>query len=336
MVTMNKKIIELYKQGTSIEKLSKQFNCHTTTIKYVLAKEKLYGSHIQIHPNIISEYLNGESLTSLEKRYNCRRQNIAIVLLYNGYNVENRQNKTKFNENVFDNIDTEEKAYWLGFIFADGYISSTKYTFEICLKGADKRHLDKFNNFMQHENKNHVKLSYVNLNGKKFERCRWAVTNKHLWETLNNFGCTPRKSLSLQFPNLNIFKTHDLIYHFIRGYFDGDGCFSRSICKKIVNPNVSLLGTYDFLYQISDILKIKGRFLHDKRHNQNTYTMYFNKLDTLIFLEYIYKNASIYLNRKYQLYLFFKDGRRSLEEFNEWLSDKIEETPEMDNIELTN
>ena len=45
--------------------------------------------------------------------------------------------------------------------------------------------------------------------------------------------------------------------------------------------------------------------------------MYFNKLDTLIFLEYIYKNASIYLNRKYQLYLFFKDGRRSLEEFNE-------------------
>lgn len=333
---MKEQIIELYKRGTSITQLSKQFNCHNITIKYVLAKAKLYGKDVKIHQNIINEYLNGESLTNLEKKYKCKRQNIAIVLLYNGYDVENRQNRTKFNETIFDNIDSEEKAYWLGFIFADGYISSSKYTFELSLKGADKKHLDKFNDFMQHEDKNHVKLSNVKLNDKVFERCRWSVTNKHLWETLNNLGCTPKKSLTLQFPNLNIFKTKDLVLHFIRGYFDGDGCFSRTINAKTVSPNVSLLGTYDFLFKISNIIKLKGHFLHDQKHDQNTYSIYFSQSDTISFLNYIYKNASIYLERKYNLYLFFQNGRRSLEEFNVWLSGKIEESPEMDNIELTN
>jgi Mor family transcriptional regulator len=108
---MKEQIIELYKQGISITQLSKQFNCHNTTIKYILAKAKLYGKEVKIHQNIINEYLNGESLTNLEKRYKCKRQNIAIVLLYNGYNVENKQNRTKFNETIFDSIDTEEKAY---------------------------------------------------------------------------------------------------------------------------------------------------------------------------------------------------------------------------------
>lgn len=333
---MKERIIELYKQGTSITQLSKQFNCHNATIKYILAKAKLYGKEVKISQNIISEYLNGESLTNLGKKYKCKRQNIAIVLLYNGYDVENRQNRTKFNETIFDSIDTEEKAYWLGFIFADGYISSSKYTFEISLKGADKNHLDKFNNFMQHEDQNHVKLSNIKLNGKIFERCRWSVTNKHLWKTLNNLGCTPQKSLTLQFPNLNIFQTKNLICHFIRGYFDGDGSFSRTINARTVSPNVSLLGTYEFLSQISNVSTIKGHFLHDKRHDQNTHIMYFTQFDTIIFLDYIYRNASIYLDRKYNLYLFFQNGRRSLEEFNEWSSGKIEESPEVDNIELTN
>lgn len=56
--------------------------------------------------------------------------------------------------------------------------------------------------------------------------CSWYVTNYHLWNTLNNYGCIPNKSLTLKFPDESIFKSKDLIRHFIRGYFDGDGCFS--------------------------------------------------------------------------------------------------------------
>lgn len=70
---------------------------------------------------------------------------------------------------------------------------------------------------MKHENDN-VKMGYVNCEGKRCERCRWWITDKHLWKTLNKYGCTPRKSLTLQFPNENIFKSKDLIRHFIRGW----------------------------------------------------------------------------------------------------------------------
>ncbi|MGM9535052.1 MAG: hypothetical protein ACI3VR_07355, partial [Intestinibacter sp.] len=65
-------------------------------------------------------------------------------------------NRPKFNEHIFDVIDTEEKAYWLGFIFADGYIGSTPlepnkksvYNFELSLKLEDTSHLEKFKSFI--------------------------------------------------------------------------------------------------------------------------------------------------------------------------------------------
>lgn len=105
------------------------------------------------------------------------RNRIAKVLKQNGIDVVNKHNQTKFDETVFDSIDTEEKAYWLGFIFADGNISSPRkdgkpiYTFEICLQLQDVNHLYKFNLFMKHQ-KNNVKTDSY--------RCRWSITNKHL------------------------------------------------------------------------------------------------------------------------------------------------------------
>lgn len=105
------KIIIQYKQKVSISELSRQFKCNPITIKYILAKEKLYGQNIKVDQKIIEDYTNGVSLTNLEKKYKCKRQKIVIYLLYNGYSVENKQNRTKFNENIFDCIDTEEKAY---------------------------------------------------------------------------------------------------------------------------------------------------------------------------------------------------------------------------------
>jgi intein/homing endonuclease len=73
------------------------------------------------------------------------------------------------------------------------------------------------------------------------------ISNKYFWNTLNNLGCIPKKSLRLEFPNENIFKSKDLIRHFIRGYFDGDGCFTRHIYYRTVTPAISILGTPNFL-----------------------------------------------------------------------------------------
>ena len=95
--------------------------------------------------------------------------------------------KYSFDDEYFNFIDNQNKAYFLGFIYADGNISSSplndvvksEYSFELSLKGSDINHLTKFNIFMEHIN-NNVKLGETLLNGKNYSRCRWTVKNKHL------------------------------------------------------------------------------------------------------------------------------------------------------------
>lgn len=65
--------------------------------------------------------------------------------------------------------------------------------------------------------------------GKEYSRIQ--ISSKTLTADLLKLGCTPRKSLTLKFPNDGIFKSNDLIRHFIRGYFDGDGSVFISMEK---------------------------------------------------------------------------------------------------------
>ena len=273
--------------------------------------------------DIINDYINGSSLTELSKKEKVSRHVITRIIKCAGIKIINRWNKSKFNERIFDIIDTEEKAYWLGFIFADGYIANIEnkkphYVFELSLAGVDINHLHKFNKFMEYDGDN-VKTGNIKREGKVYTRCRWSITNKHLWMTLNNYGCTPNKSLTLNFPNENIFKSPDLIKCFIRGYFDGDGCFSQHLCKTIVSPNVSIIGTKQFLDKIIKYVKLPAKFLHDSRHSQNTLSIYFNLENTFKFLDIIYNKATIFLERKYLKYTFFKNKSRPLKEWEDFI-----------------
>ena len=234
--TQIKQIIDKYNQDISCTKIAKEFNVSTATISKLLKDNGVNVINkqnlITFSPkNIISDYNSGISVIKLIKKYHTSYDTIKKIFDENNITIVNKQNRNKFNESIFDNIDSEEKAYWLGFIYADGYISSRDNTFELSLALKDKEHLDKFNVFMQHEN-NNIKMDSF--------RCRWSVVNKHLWETLNNYGCTPRKSLTLKFPDISIFSSKSLVRHFIRGYIDGDGSI------MVNKPILDILGTTFF------------------------------------------------------------------------------------------
>ena len=286
---------------------------------------------IDLLPILEQEYKNGVSLTKLEKKYGYKRQRISEHLKQRNVKIVNQQNALKFDNTVFDVINTEEKAYWLGFLFADGYVAAQNskdsgYTIELSLKGSDINHLKKYATFLKCPIEK-VKLSNVKCNGKICSRCRCWVTDKHLWETLNSYGCTPRKSLTLQFPNVNIFQSEDLIRHFIRGYFDGDGCITHHKNRYSIAPVVELISTKIFLEKVIIFSSFQNPvFRHDTRHAQETWTLTFHKECGVSFINYIYNNASIYLERKFQLYQFFKNGSRSVEEFTELLSGNIGES----------
>lgn len=159
-----------------------------------------------------------------------------------------------------------------------------------------------------------------------------------MWNILNNYGCTPNKSLTLKFPDESIFADKSLIRHFIRGYFDGDGCITRHIGKNTVSLVTNILGTYNFLNSLEQQCNFPANSIikrKDKRHSDPIYSLNFSKSQSLQFIHFIYDDANIYLDRKYKLYQFFKDtGSRSKKEFLELLSNKIDETPNMDNIEI--
>lgn len=335
-------IINLYlNQNLSCTKIAAQYKCTCNTISKILKDNgiqvinKQNQLNFDLQKDIIPLVEQGISLTKIAKLFSTNRNTLSRHLKNAGVEVINHQNISKFNEHVFDVIDTEEKAYWLGFIYADGYISNItnkhEYSFEISLKASDVDHLYKFNTFMQHSKMN-VKISSTNQGN--FSRCRWQVANKHLWNTLNNYGCTPNKSLTLQFPDENIFKDKSLIIHFIRGYFDGDGCFSRHISTKTVSPVISIIGTKQFLTKIEEYLNYHVKWGKDKRWNNDTWSIHLSLSDSINFINQIYNNATIYLNRKYKLYNFFKNGSRSVQEWAELQSGNIGESPEKDNTEI--
>ena len=263
---------------------------------------------------------DGNTLTKAAKHFGVSIAALSKILHKHNYTIK----QNLFNENVFDTIDTEEKAYWLGFIFADGSISSTQkqYTFELSLKIEDIEHLNKFNQFMEHK-KDNVKISKTKTNGKEFTRCRWYVNNKHLWETLNSYGCVPKKSLILKFPNKSIFHDENLIPHFIRGYFDGDGCISRVIRKTLVVPSISILGTPEFIKELTKQLNVEYKITKHHHHDLQTVDYRQQKRETVHkILNFLYKNANVYLDRKYKLYEFFKNGSRSIQEWVEFNESK--------------
>jgi len=252
----------------------------------------------------IKDYLSGEySLASLEKKYGISAKTISDQLKKQNVDIINHQNEIRFDDSIFKTINTKEKAYWLGFIFADGYIESEhngkqQYGFELTLAAHDVEHLRKFNKFMKHREDN-VKFK------KDTNAYRWGVRNKQLWTSLNEKGCTPRKSLTLKFPDKSIFTNKVFIKDFIRGYFDGDGCITFADYKGYCSCRMKLLGTKEFLEAVQKYSNCSGKMKLDNRHG-NAYELVFNKDESMNFADYIYKNSTIHLDRKFNRYQNFK------------------------------
>lgn len=200
----------------------------------------------------------------------------------------------KFNNaRIFENIDTEEKAYWLGFLAADGYVSSGEkdYKIELALSGKDKGHIEKFKEFIGLNNK----IQYRALKG-GYEAYRYGFRNKLLKQDLTKNGCPPQKSLILEFPTETQVPNH-LIHHYMRGYFDGDGWITYTGTTR----QVGVIGTEKFLSKMKEVFNLPDNKLHDV-HGGPQRRYLFSGQASKEFISTLYKDATIYLDRKYLAY----------------------------------
>lgn len=256
------------------------------------------GKRKEITEEIIKLANQGLSATEIAKILGVWRQTVYYKLKQIGMRIPNYHNSLKFDNTVFDSIDSEEKSYWLGFLMADGYVSKNANVVELSLKESDSQHLNKYNEFIK--NTQPIKISKTTLNNKEYGRCRCFVADKHFHERLIELGCIPQKSLILKFPNKNIFKDSSLIRHFVRGYIDGDGCLTYTKYGRLV---ISIMGTKEFLQEILLLYpEYFNSILHkDKRRSlSNTYFISCNCDKADKFANIIYNNSNIYLDRKYE------------------------------------
>ncbi len=260
----------------------------------------------QNQPNIddskaLSLYNQGWSLERIGKEFHSNPDRISKRLKSLGITIVNRQNERGTDHTLFKAVDTEEKAYWLGFLYADGSIHSKTNAIELGLKLSDSGHLLKFKRFIKAENKLYL-TSFS---------CKYSFYSKNMKLDLIKLGCIPRKTEKLKFPTSKQVPKH-LQRHFIRGYFDGDGCLTYKRKAGILYPLTSFLGTKDILVNINKVLGIKPKNLrlasNLEKSSKFVFEMKISIKESENILKMMYENSSIYLDRKYKRFQLFKEN----------------------------
>lgn len=215
--------------------------------------------------------------------------------------------KYNLNENYFDIIDTPNKAYILGLMCADGCNYPPKSTIFISLQESDKELLEKIRNELKSEKPLRiVDCSKRNDNGYSYNNmCTLEMYSAHMCKSLEKIGVVKNKSLKLEFPNI----PRDLYAHFVRGYFDGDG----SIYQYVKNENnkhivLTFTSTENFCKKLKEILEtelgIYCGIYESSCHNGITKVVSLaGKNSTKKLLDWMYKDATLYLKRKYDRYI---------------------------------
>jgi intein-encoded DNA endonuclease-like protein len=297
-----KDIIFQYEKLKNINETAKFFNISVSTVL-----RRLKNNNVKItrkydtlnKDDVIEQYSILKNIHKVAEHFNISITPIKKILKMNGINVTNRRYDA--NHNYFDVIDTEDKAYWLGFIFADGYIRERKSgnSLDMKLSLNDKEHLELFKKSID---STHVIMNMVNevkYKGgvSKSKLCHIAVYSSKLVESIKKQGVHSRKTFTIERPNIN----PELINHFIRGYFDGDGSFT--FIEKKCSVSSFACASDNF-----------RNFLIEELSNNGINMKYYggiqvqtqNKFDNLKFYNYIYKNATIYLKRKKDKYEKFR------------------------------
>lgn len=213
--------------------------------------------------------------------------------------------KYQVNERFFEIIDTEDKAYFLGFMYADGCVCQRKdksWCISLTLHKKDKKIIERFRLAL---NSDHPIHYY-----KKRRQNSLLIGSKVIAQDLIKHGCIPRKSLILEFPTS---VPEHLIKHFIRGYSDGDGCIYWGYRKERQTSIIcrwEMAGTKNLLMGISDVLKkevgIKGHIYK----MGNIYRLsIFRNADFRKCLEWLYTDATIFLSRKHNKFEEWEKNR---------------------------
>jgi hypothetical protein len=277
-----------------LDKQAKQLN---------LVREKRRGCTKFVTGNlsidIVIEYLDGATCRGLAKKYGCSFPTISAFLKEHGICVKtNVETVTRYelNKDYFMNIDTPEKAYFLGFIAADGYITKKHQAVVITLKEDDVAVLEAFKAAIGYTGSITDRRMRIVNTDTWVNRKSIVITNKQFVSHLISLGVVNRKSLVLQWPNI---PTH-LEGAMLLGLSDGDG----SVYRSNGYWGWSLVGSYDVVETTKARLRTVGLGDNKIEKKENIFSIGYNGYNNLKKIyAYMYENHGFCLKRKKDRFL---------------------------------
>lgn len=258
---------------------------------------------LEAHFSEIEKMYLEDNLTpsQIGERFNSKRYQINYILKKHGIQKSISEAKRKYtlNENYFDEIDTPNKAYILGFLYADGYNNRINNSVVLSLSKEDREILEKISTEVG-SNKPLFESDYVNKDdGTERHMLILTMVSKHMCESLEKWGLTQNKTFTITFPN---FLREDLIPHFIRGYFDGDGCACSTTDNGRPKFQITLMSSTQFCEGLKKYLETQNIHFHInqpfRKSEKNKVIRSGSNKELPKFINLIYKDADLYLERK--------------------------------------
>jgi hypothetical protein len=208
---------------------------------------------------------------------------------------------TQHNSTFFDTIDTEEKAYWLGFFYADGLLDKNGSVLKLELSSKDASHLQRFADIFQREVQVNER-SPDKRNGQVYATARCAIACSYLWNALIEKGIKQGNTLS---EDVSVFEhiPEALMHHFVRGFFDGDGTVHRS---KKGGLQFGFVGSYSFMAYLREVIVVSvGLSAPKLDESQKLAVLHWNGNGVSNrFKNWLYRDATIWLERKRNVFNF--------------------------------
>lgn len=301
--TKSEEILKLYEEGVILTKICEMTSSSQFTVKKVLVtggidydtveKEK-YQKKLK---RAIELYKEGKSQLFIEKELGFTRKTLRNLFKSRddlSYRSKSEQHfiryGTEIDESVFDEL-IPEALYWIGMLYTDGFLTSRReYGGGLTQHTNDMKHLEKFKSFLKSTRPitpDHGDCHRVRFNSKKIHG------------RLMELGFTSNKSYTG--------KPHELLKHsrdFWRGCIDGDGGVYNYTERNV--HQLFMCGTletvFDFIVFCSKYVGIKEK-CPTKCQGPNHYEISYYAQDARKVAEYLYKDACVYLDRKYEKYL---------------------------------
>lgn len=302
--------IELFNQGKNTVEIAKELGRNDSTIGDLLKRNGLQarGKELKCSQKIIDDIIfhyTEKQLSTIKvgEMFGVTERTVASYLKMNNIELRRSGHISKItNEDYFELIDDQNKAYLLGLIVSDGGIIVDKRktrskALSITLKRNDRYMLETLSKELGGNGNDNI------YDASNRDESSFRVHNEKIVNDLSKYGVVPRKSHTAYLPMIE----EKLMPHLIRGIFDGDGTVYLKDGVNRPYLRFGFYGTPVMVQQIKDYLIEKINITDCKIiHKDGVSFVTFGKpKDIINFYSLIYENANYYLKRKYEKFNYF-------------------------------